>query len=236
VERLSRLASHPDRVHLSYHGIDLSRFPSSSLPPSARDGADPARPVMILSVGRAVDKKGFDVLLHALAALPDRLAWRFVHAGAGELLNSLRVLGTSLGLDSRIDWRGALSQNDILTLYREADLFVLASRIAGDGDRDGLPNVLLEAASQGLAIVSTRLPGITEFVRDDENGIIVEPGDRASLSSALERAIADPALRASLGRTAEAAVRSNFDHRQSIRFLTGLFARSGIAVPAEAPS
>ena len=202
-ERLRRLAPSPDRVHLSYHGIDLSRFPPPERPASRRDGADPADPVIVLSVGRAVDKKGFDVLLHALALLPRRLVWRFIHVGSGELLNTLRDLAAGLGLAGRIEWRGAMSQDEVLERYRAADLFVLASRIAGDGDRDGLPNVVLEAASQRLAVVSTKLPGITEFVRDGETGIVVEPGDPAALAAALERAIGDPALRLRLGAAAE---------------------------------
>ena len=96
-ERLRHLAPSPDRVQLSYHGIDLSRFPSPPRQPAARDGAEPADPVIILSVGRAVAKKGFDVLLHALAALPGRLAWRFIHVGGGELLGDLRELGRHAG-------------------------------------------------------------------------------------------------------------------------------------------
>jgi glycosyltransferase involved in cell wall biosynthesis len=124
----------------------------------------------------------------------------------------------------------------VLALYRAADLFVLASRIAADGDRDGLPNVVLEAASQRLAVISTRLPGITEFVRDGENGVAVEPGDPVALAAALERAICDPGLRTDLGTAAETAVRSGFDHRRSIRFLLALFADSGVARPAETPA
>ncbi len=228
-ERLRRLAPDASRVHLSYHGIDLSRFPPTQRQLPLRDGADPSDPVIILSVGRAVAKKGFDVLLHALAALPKQLTWRFIHVGGGSLLERLRGLGEALGLAGRIDWRGPLSQGEVLHLYREADLFVLASRIAGDGDRDGLPNVLLEAASQRLTIVSTRLPGITEFVREGENGIVVEPGDLGTLAAGLERAIRDPGLRGRLGAAAETAVRSRFDHQEGIHILVGLFADSGIS-------
>ena len=128
-----------------------------------------------------------------------------------------------------------MAQTEVLALYRAADLFVLACRIAGDGDRDGLPNVLVEAASQRLAFVSTMLPGITEFVRDDDNGIVVEPDDRAALAAALERAIGDPGLRARLGAAAESAVRSRFDHRDSIRFLLRQFADAG-ADPESPPA
>ncbi len=233
-ERLRRLAPAANRVHLIYHGIDLLRFPPPDRQLSLRDGGNPSDPVVMLSVGRAVSKKGIDVLLHALAALPKQLAWRFIHVGGGELLEKLRGLAETLGLVGRIDWRGPLSQEQVLRLYREADLFVLASRIASDGDRDGLPNVLLEAASQRLAILLTRLPGIIEFVRDGENGIVVEPGDSETLGAGLERAIRDPELRGRLGAAAETAVHARFDHDESIRLLARLFADSGVAVASGA--
>src|SRR5690606_10608374 len=111
----------------------------------ARDGADPQRPVRLLSVGRAVEKKGYDLLLAALALLPERLHWRLTHVGGGPLRAALERQAAALGLVGRIDWRGAEAQAEVLAQYRCADLFVLASRIARDGDRDGLPNVLVEA-------------------------------------------------------------------------------------------
>jgi glycosyltransferase involved in cell wall biosynthesis len=232
-ERLRQLAFPPDKVHFTYHGIDLSRFSPPEPRHAQRDGADFADPVAILSIGRAVEKKGLDVLLEALALLPKELAWRLIHVGGGELLDRLRALGSKLSLENRIEWRGPRTQEEILSLYRAVDLFVLPSRIAGDGDRDGLPNVILEAASQRLTIVSTSLPGPTEFLRHDRNGVVVEPDDPAALARALERVIRDPGLRASLGAAAEDAVRSAFDHRRGIRVLLDLFAGSGVVRPVE---
>src|SRR5262249_27968026 len=147
-----------ERVTLIYHGLDGTRFPSPPRRTSSRDGGDAADPVRLLSVGRAVAKKGYDDLLTALARLPRDLAWRLTHIGGGPLLPGLRRQATELGLSDRIEWRGAQAQEAVLAAYREADLFVLASRISADGDRDGLPNVLLEAQSQRLAVVSTELP------------------------------------------------------------------------------
>src|SRR6185295_7457362 len=98
--------------------------------------------------------------------------------------------------DERIAWRGALPQDELLREYRAADLFVLACRISRNGDRDGLPNVLMEAQSQGLACVSTRLPSIAELIEDGVTGLLVPPEDPAALASALERLIATPGLRA----------------------------------------
>jgi glycosyltransferase involved in cell wall biosynthesis len=179
---------------------------------------------MLLSVGRAVPKKGYDVLLRALAQLPTGLAWRFVHVGGGDEIPALKALACSLGLENRIEWCGAQRQDGVLCRYRAADLFVLASRIAADGDRDGLPNVLVEAASQGLPCISTTVSGITEFLVDGENGLLVEPENPAALAQALARAIGDPGLREWLGTAAEGRVRHDFDYRRSITQLVELFA------------
>ena len=111
-----------------------------------RDGSDPADPVRIVSVGRAVAKKGFGDLLRALAALPPDLHWRFAHVGGGDLLNSLKAQVAESGLGDRVAFLGAKAQPDIIALLRDADLFALPSKKAASGDRDGLPNVLMEAA------------------------------------------------------------------------------------------
>lgn len=222
-DRLRQLAGEPQRVHLSYHGLDLDRFAPLCRRRPPRDGSDPLDPVVILSVGRAVEKKGFDVLLRALAALPGALAWRLVHIGGGEQLESLKAQAASLELSNRIVWKGALAQEDVLSHYRQADLFALACRIAGDGDRDGLPNVLIEASSQGLACVSTLVSGVPELLRDGEDGLLVAPDDPAALALALASAITDPALRARLGAAAERGVRERFDHRAGIAKLKDLF-------------
>ncbi|WP_372015178.1 glycosyltransferase [Tistrella mobilis] len=202
-DHLASLA--PDgRVQLLYHGLDLSRFPDpgpqpAGSQPAGPDGTDPARPVILVGVGRLVEKKGWDTVLDALALLPADLAWRFVHIGGGPLKDRLKDQAARLGLADRIDWLGARAQAEVIEAYGRADLFVLASRIAGDGDRDGLPNVLMEAQSQRLAVVATRVSAIPEFIDDGENGRLVAPDDAAGLSAALASLIRDPARRAAMG-------------------------------------
>jgi glycosyltransferase involved in cell wall biosynthesis len=222
-DKLQSLSPDPARVHLSYHGLDLSRFASFEGTRPARDGADAQDPALLLSVGRAVEKKGYDILLAALALLPKSLAWRFVHIGGGEVLSKLKAQAETLGLTSRITWLGSRAQEEVLAEYRESDLFVLPCRIAGDGDRDGLPNVLVEASSQGLACISTTVSGVPELLSDGVNGLLVPPEDASALSAAVARAIADPELRLRLGAAAETRVRANFDHKSSIEDLTQLF-------------
>lgn len=221
-EHLQSLAAEPEHVHLSYHGLDLDRFGPFNGVRTDADGSDPQNPVTIISVGRAVEKKGFDTLLEALALLP-HLAWRFQHIGGGEKLPELKALAEKLGIAGRIEWKGALAQEEVLEHYRRADLFALACRIAGDGDRDGLPNVLVEASSQRLPCVSTTISGIPELITDDENGLLVEPEDSQALAKALECMITDPQLRKRLGNAAEHRVRAHFDHHTSVDQLVGLF-------------
>lgn len=221
-ERLRELAPDPARVHLSYHGLDLDRFGHWPAVRPAPDGSGQA--VELLSVCRAVEKKGLDTLLKALAALPADLLWRWSHIGSGELIPALRAQAESLGIADRLRWLGALPQNEVLEAYRASDLFVLPCRIAADGDRDGLPNVLVEAQSQGLCCLSTDVSGVPELIVDGETGILVPPDDPGSLAAALQRAIRDPLLRDRLGRNGERRVRSAFDHRESIGYLLRLFA------------
>ncbi len=225
---LRSLASDPSRVNLVYHGLDLDRFPHSERSPQSRNGSDPGQPVRLLSVGRAVHKKGFDTLLEALARLPDDLSWQWTHVGGGDLENDLKARAGRLGLSDKVVFAGSATQQQVLTAYRESDLFLLPCRIADNGDRDGLPNVLVEAQSQGLMCISTSISGIPELIRNGENGILVEPERPVELAAAIERAARDPRLRARHGAQGERRVRGEFDHRTTIGSLVSLFERSGV--------
>lgn len=220
---LAALAPVQDRVELVYHGLDLACFAPPPPHARARDGTDAADPVMLLSVGRAVPKKGYEDLIDALARLPMALNWRLLHIGGGPLRRRLARRARQHGLGDRISWLGAQPQEAVLAAYRAADLFVLAPRIAADGDRDGLPNVLVEAQSQGLACVSTRVAAVPELIEDGRTGLLVEPGDAAALADALTRLIADPALRATLGAAGAVRVRAAFGHEHGVDRLAARF-------------
>ena len=220
---LAGLMSRPDAVCLCYHGLDLERFAAPPRGANWRNGSDPHQPVLILSVGRAVAKKGYDDLLEALALLPADLEWRFVHIGGGALAAALRLQAELFGLSRRIDWRGAMPQPEVLAAYREADLFVLASKVAKDGDRDGLPNVLIEAQSQRLACVSTDASAIPELIEQNVTGLLVPPGNPIALAEALERLIRLPEERARLGAGGEHHVRRHFSMEAGINLLATRF-------------
>lgn len=155
-------------VDLIYHGLDLKRFPTPPTRSIGRHGA----PFKILSVGRLVEKKGFDRLLRALALLPDELNWHWTHIGGGTLKDPMQKLAFELGLTEQITWHGACDQPEVIDAMRRSDIFALPSRIAADGDRDGLPNVLMEAASQKLPILSTEVSAIPEFITNGTHGVL----------------------------------------------------------------
>lgn len=220
---LAELMPSPGSVALSYHGLDLDRFAAPQSREAGGDGSNSVRPVTVLSVGRAVEKKGYDDLIAALALLPADLAWRFVHIGGGVLAKRLRRQAARFGLDLRIEWRGSQPQPEVLAAYRDADLFVLAAKIGRDSDRDGLPNVLMEAQSQRLACIATQLPAIAELVEDGRTGVLVPPGNPRALAAAIEALIRDPAQRLRLGGAGEARVRREFDMTRGITILAALF-------------
>lgn len=206
---LRALSPDPAKINLVYHGLDFTRFPE---PPVRAAGVR----TEILSVGRLVPKKGYPTLLAALAQLPPQLDWHLTQIGGGPLDVELKALARNLGIADRIDWLGALPQERVLAAYRAADIFVLAAQIAADGDRDGLPNVLMEAQSQRLACIATDIGGIPELIRDGETGLLVPPEDATALAAALGSLIADPARRHALGHAGFARVRGEFSMNAGI--------------------
>ncbi len=211
---LQSLADTPDRVDLVYHGLDLERFP----PAPVRAPRDVDAPLRMMSVGRLVEKKGFDTLIDALALLPDDLRWHWTHIGGGTLDTGMRARAQAAGVADRITWRGACDQPDVIAAMREADLFVLPSRIAADGDRDGLPNVLMEAASQKLPILSTPVSAIPEFITNEVHGLLAEDSAEAVAAQIL-RVARDAALGPKLAEAAHARLHAEFTMAPGIAHL-----------------
>lgn len=202
-KHLAELADRKGRVELVYHGLDLTRFPE---PPEPRS---PDGTVRFLSVGRLVEKKGFDRLIAALALLPSDIDWRWEHIGGGGSGAALKAEAERLGIAGRIIWRGACDQPEVIDALRVSDVFVLPSRIAGDGDRDGLPNVLMEAASQKLCLLSTPVSAIPEFITDGEHGVLSSDAPEA-LAAAMERLARDSELRQKFAEAAYLRLTTSF--------------------------
>jgi len=216
-----------DKIFLSYHGLDLTCFPAPPERTDEPDGATADRPVTIVSVGRAVAKKGYDTLLSALSAIPPDINWRFVHVGGGPLSSALKKQARTLGLEQRITWLGAQDQGGVIDTLKDGHIFVLACRIGDDGDRDGLPNVLMEALSQRLPCISTDISAIPEFIESGTNGILVAPDDPQALAQAMIELITNPSRRRSLADAGYRRLAANFSFTACIAQLMNRFGLDG---------
>jgi glycosyltransferase involved in cell wall biosynthesis len=204
-----------------------------ALPPVAQPGADADEP-LLLAAGRLVPKKGLDVLVDACARLARRgVPFRAEIAGTGPELAALRARAAAAGLGGRVRIPGRLLlQEELLAFLRRGHVFCLPCRRASDGDVDGLPLVLLEAACTGLPLVSTAVAGIPDLVEDGVTGLLVGPDDAEALADALEALLRDPLRRATLGAAARRRAAGSFDLAAC---LDRLAAHLGEAAGREAP-
>ena len=179
-----------------------------------------------LGVGRLVPKKGFDVLVEACAILKRR---RFhfettIVGEHGEHETELRRQIEAHGLSDHIRLTGAMEQARLYTEYQRADIFCLPCRVLDNGDRDGLPNVLIEAMACGLPVVTTPVSGIPEIIKDGQNGALVPPDDAEALANAIQRISSDRMLARNLGRAGRLTVLERFDGDKTAMELAALFA------------
>jgi glycosyltransferase involved in cell wall biosynthesis len=207
---LEKLADGGTPIHTIYHGIDVDFF--GFAPP-----APAALPFRILSVGRLVAKKGYDDLLLALKILDDAgVDFAFTHIGSGELDGQVRRLVRALALERRVRLLGTQPHEEVIEHYRQAHCFVLASKVAANGDRDGIPNVLVEAMAVGLPVVSTRVSAIPELVEDGVSGTLVEAASPVSMARAIMDLLAHPAKIQEQTRRARMRVEQDFNSRRCV--------------------
>jgi glycosyltransferase involved in cell wall biosynthesis len=224
-------------IHLIYHGLDLQRFSVAAhqhiVPLSARP--DGGRTPLLLSVGRLVEKKGFDTLVRACAVLRDRgVRFRCLIYGEGERRRGLQELIDSLGLQRLVELPGAVLQEELAEIYRQTTVFALPCQVLENGDRDGLPNVLVEAMAMEVPVVSTDISGIPELVEDGINGFLVPSRDPVALAGRIEALLGDAALRARFARAGRRRVLESFDVERNTRRLLLLFHQAMGLRPAEA--
>ncbi len=232
------------KVRLIHHGVNLAGF--QPLPGRVEEDTTQMAEVgaaqeisaavdsvpRILSVGRLVEKKGFPDLIHACARLRDAgLAFQCAIYGEGPLEAELRGLIDTLGLADVVMLPGACSQQELIPELQRADLFALASFVTDDGDRDGVPNVLVEAMACGLPVVSTTVAGIPELVKTGENGILVPPRDVVALADALAELLRNPAERARMARAARSTVVEHFDLQAAAQQIATLFEKAVASPP-----
>ena len=227
-DTLVALGCPADKIAIHRYGIDLRRFRPAARRPST-DGT-----IRLLSVGRLVEKKGFEYSLRALAQLPDLTNVRYQIIGDGPLMAPLTLLVRELGLESHVEFLGAKNSDAVLDAMSDADVFVLTSVTAADGDQEGLPVTLIEAQAIGLPVVSSLHAGIPELVSDGHSGFLVAERDIAGIAAAMRRFVEDPALRASCSAHATERMRAEFNIERLNDQLAG-YLRKGIAGAQIAP-
>ncbi len=209
-----------DRVVRLYNSVDLTAFPFEA------KGAH-AGPARVAAVGRLVEKKGFADLLTATAELRAQARpVRLDLVGTGPLEADLQAQVARLGLEEVVTMHGALPQSRVREIVAGADVFAAPCIVGADGNRDGLPTVLLEALALGTPAVATPVTGIPEIVRHGETGLLVPESDPQALAAAIARTLDDPGAAAVRSRAARELLEADFDFRDHARTLQGIFRRA----------
>lgn len=210
-----------------YHGLNAEFAELIARQRASGGRPAPAHRLRIISVGRHVHKKGFDLLVTACA----HLARQGVAVDAtiigehGDETDAIAAAIRGLGLEQHVKLVGPMSQSELFAALRNASVFCLPCRVTDDGDRDGIPNVLVEAMATGLPVVTTAVSGIPELVQDGETGLLVEPDQAGAIAEALHRLYRDAALGRRLGAAGRAVVAERFDGDRLIGELATLFRR-----------
>jgi glycosyltransferase involved in cell wall biosynthesis len=176
------------------------------------------------TLGRMVEKKGFDVLIRAIAELRNRpYRIELSIAGDGPLRGELKALADALDMTQFVTFEGALAHSDVAGWMRGLDAFVLACKKDRNGDMDGIPVVLMEAMSQSVPVISTRISGIPELIIHDRTGLLANPDDHRDLSAQIERLMEFPDLRERFVREAAGHVEKEFGQNVNLRRLLNCF-------------
>lgn len=206
-----------NKVERIYNGLELGRF--TYTPPCA-DGE-------ILAIGRLVEKKGFDVLIKAMGLLRAQgrdATCRII--GAGELEQTLQEQIQAAGLTDVVRLDGPRPQGEVIAALREAAMLVCPCVVGADGNRDGLPTVLLEAMAIGTPCIATDVTGIPELVRNGETGLCVPQNDVPALASAMSTLLDEPDLGQAMSHAGRSLIEAEFDITRNAERLCGVFTRA----------
>lgn len=208
---------HPQDIRIVHYGLDPDEFSPAYI-------SNGNHSVRIISIGRLVVKKGFEYLVDACAYLINKgYSIRCSIVGEGPLRDALQAQIDKQDLHDQVSLLGAKNLAEIKDLYRHSDIFALACVIGPRGDRDGMPNVLLEAMAMQVPVITTPMTGNPELVHDGVTGLMVPENDAEALALAIERLINDPSLRSKLGEQGRQAVLAGFDIRQTAAQMAGIF-------------
>ncbi len=208
-------------IHCIYHGIDLHLFNG----PGARRETHP--PYRLLTVARITEKKGLPTLYQALNHLRKRgLEFQHTLIGDGDDREVILSLIKELQLDDVCRWLGTQTHDEVLRQFKESDLFILGCEIAQNGDRDGIPNVLVESLAMGVPAVSTTVSAIPEILLNGSTGLTVQPSDDLAMADGIEKLLTDPDLRKQIIDKSQDFVTKNFDNKRWVLQLADIFRKA----------
>jgi glycosyltransferase involved in cell wall biosynthesis len=217
---LSQLyAGAPDSIFHIYHGIDTGLFSFDEATHPV-----PAKPYQILTIARFTAKKGLPTVYRALKELHARgVPFEHILIGDGEDRHKILALINDLGLNTHTRWLGTQPHDVVLAHYKQAHLFVLGCEVAANGDRDGIPNVLLESMAMGVPVVATAVSAIPELVETEKTGLLVQPGQPKQLAEAMIKLLTDTELRTRVISAARKRVLQDFDNKLLIREIADIY-------------
>ena len=205
-------------IHCIYHGIDLSLFQNNL-------DKEPTKNLhRIFTVARLTTKKGLPTIYRALALLKAKgISFTHTLIGDGDDRDAIKKLITTLDLENECQWLGTQTHEEVLRQFKKSDLFVLGCEIAPNGDRDGIPNVLVESLAMGVPALSTHISAIPEILINEKTGLTVDPKDPEAMALAMERLLTDEKLREHLIDSGRELVANKFDNKQLIGELAAIF-------------
>ncbi len=220
VEYLRSLAKEESTtpIHCIYHGIDLHLFKQAEAPDP------PKEPYNILTVARLTEKKGIPDILQALVLLKQRgIDFTYTLIGDGDDRDQILEQVCASGLREQLRWLGTMPHEKVIEQFKRADVFILGCKITPNGDRDGIPNVLVESLAMGLPAIATNVSALPEIVIADQTGLTVEPDDPAAMADGLQKILADKQQRTQLIEAGKEHVQANFDNKKLILKLASLY-------------
>ncbi len=207
-------------VHCIYHGIDLKLFSPKT------DHKKCSPPYKLITVARMTEKKGLPTLYRALKILKDKgLSFRHTLIGDGDDRETLLQLIKDLALDDCCHWLGTRTHQEVLKQFEQSDLFLLACEIASNGDRDGIPNVLVESLAMQVPALSTTVSAVPEILLNGKSGITIDPGNAEKMAAAIEETLTNSKLRETLIKGGTEHSRHNFDNRTLVAQLGNIFTK-----------
>ena len=206
------------KIDVVYCGLETEAFIPAATEPKEN------KPIRILSIGRLIEKKGFEYLIDACAELfKENLLFRCEIGGSGPLYGKLQRKINQYGLQNNVTLLGAVQQDEVIKLYQENDIFVLPCVVGSDGNRDGLPVVLIEALSCELPVITTPITGIVDLVEDQKTGLLVKERDALGLAMAIKSLMFDETTRSLLGKQGREKVLGEFQVQDTTAKLANAF-------------